>query len=194
MPPATRPRRVVAGELRPSQIITTLGPGAVVDQRTTSVITASLDHWEPGDDQRIDEPRLRAMLKVHSLFRPPSKTDRGLRGIPAFVFPAFLVCPRCERLAHYRYFYFDGRRFRCRNKVGHERLRVPPQGPVAFPARFVVACPAGHLDDLPGGGDVPPGAAPNCGGVELSFFGGSQSGGDRGFFFYRRGWKKKRSM
>lgn len=87
MPPANNPRRVVSGELRPSQVITTFGPGAVVDQRTASTITASLDHWDVGDDQRIDEPRLRAMLRVHSLFRPRVKSDQGLRGIPAFVFP-----------------------------------------------------------------------------------------------------------
>lgn len=185
---------MVAGELRPSQIITTFGPGAVVDQRTTSVITASLDHWDVGDDQRVDEPRLRAMLRVHSLFRPRVRTDRGLRGIPAFVFPAFLVCPRCERLAHYRHFYFDGRRFRCRNKAGHTKFRVPTQGPIAFPARFVVACTRGHLDDFPWRSYVHRGVATDCGDLDLTFFEGSQSGAVSDLFVHCRGCNKTRSM
>src|SRR5579862_5773362 len=115
VPPARRPRSVISGELRPSQLITTFGPGAVVDQRTASTITASLDHWDVGDDQRIDEPRLRAMLHVQALFRPRVKSDRGLGGVPAFVFPRYLVCPRCDLLASHDHFLCDGHRFRCRN-------------------------------------------------------------------------------
>src|SRR5688500_2435563 len=38
-----RPRAF--GELRPSQIITTFGPGSVVDLRNASVIMAGTDYW-----------------------------------------------------------------------------------------------------------------------------------------------------
>lgn len=194
MPPTNRPRTPISGELRPSQLITTFGPGAVVDQRTASTITASLDHWEVGDDQRIDEPRLRAMLRVRNLYRPRSKSDSGLRGIPAFVFPRYLVCPRCELLASYEHFLFDGRRFRCRNRDGHKNINVPKKGPVAYPARFVIACPAGHLDDFPWSDYVHRGPGSSCDPLQLTFFEGNESGAVSQLFVRCRACKQSRSM
>jgi hypothetical protein len=185
---------VISGELRPSQVITTFGPGAVVDQRTASTITASLDHWDVRDDQRIDEPRLRAMLHVRSLFRPRVKSDRGLRGIPAFVFPRYLVCPRCDLLARFEHFFFDGRRFRCRNKEGHKNIKVPKKGPVAYPARFVIACPAGHLDDFPWSDYVHRSHAAPCDPLDMTFYEGSASGAISDLFVRCRACEKVRSM
>lgn len=192
--PQPRKKSVISGELRPSQIITTFGPGAVVDQRTASTITASLDHWDVGDSQRIDEPRLRAMLRVRGLYRPRVKSDKGMRGVPSFVFPRYLVCPRCDRLADYDRFLFDGRRFRCRNKEGHKDLQVPKKGPVAYPARFVVACPAGHLGDFPWFHYVHRGRTVTCDPMELTFFEGSESGAISDLFVRCRDCKDVRSM
>ncbi len=99
---ARRPRAITLGELRPSQIITTFGPGAVTDQPTASLMLAGTDHWTVSEDQRIDEPRLRALLGVRNLYRPGLRSDHGMRGVPAFVFPTHLGCPRCQRLATYQ--------------------------------------------------------------------------------------------
>jgi hypothetical protein len=194
VPPPSKPRSVVSGELRPSQLITTFGPGAVVDQRTASTITASLDHWDVGDDQRIDEPRLRAMLRVRGLYRPRVKSDRGLRGVPAFVFPRYLVCPRCDLLAGHQHFFFDGRRFRCRNKDGHKKIKVPKKGPVAYPARFVIACPAGHLDDFPWSDYAHRSRGSACDPLELTFYEGSASGAISDLFVRCRACGAFRSM
>src|SRR5689334_16853736 len=139
----------VFGELRPSQIITTFGPGSVVDLRNISVILAGTDFWSVGPEQEIDEPRLRSLLRVRHFYRPPVSSDGGLTGIPAFLFPKYLRCPRCRRLGRFDrsdLFWLDGRRFRCKGK---HQVKVPPRGPFAFPARFVVACSEGHLDDFP---------------------------------------------
>ena len=139
----------VFGELRPSQIITTFGPGSVVDLQNVSVVMAGTDFWATGREQEIDEPRLRSMLRVSRFYRPPVRSDGGIAGVPSFIFPRYLRCPRCRRLgAHDRtdLFYLDRRRFRCRGK--HD-MRVPRGGPLVFPARFVVACSEGHLDDFP---------------------------------------------
>ncbi len=54
----------VFGELRPSQIITTFGPGSVVDLRNISVVMAGTDFWVTGREQEVDEPRLRSMLRI----------------------------------------------------------------------------------------------------------------------------------
>jgi hypothetical protein len=139
----------VFGELRPSQIITTFGPGSVVDLRNLSVLLAGTDFWTPGRVQEIDEPRLRSMLRVQRFYRPSVRSDGGASGVPSFVFPRYFFCPRCRRLGSYDradLFYLDKQRFRC--KATHE-VKVAKGGPVVFPARFVVACAEGHLDDFP---------------------------------------------
>lgn len=139
----------IFGELRPSQIITTFGPGSVVDLQNVSVVMAGADFWVTGRDQEIDEPRLRSMLRVRRFYRPPVRSDGGVAGVPSFLFPRYLRCPRCRRLGTYDrtdLFYLDRRRFRCKGK--HD-MKVPRGGPLVFPARFVVACSEGHLDDFP---------------------------------------------
>src|SRR5258708_15544836 len=142
-------RPPVFGDLRPSQIITTFGPGSVVDLQNISVVLAGTDFWATGQEQEIDEPRLRSMLRVNRFYRPPVVSDGGAAGVPSFVFPRYLRCPRCRRLGTYDrtdLFSLARHRFRCRAK--HD-VKVPRAGPLVFPARFVVACSEGHLDDFP---------------------------------------------
>jgi hypothetical protein len=139
----------IFGELRPSQIITTFGPGSVVDLRNISVVLAGTDFWPTSPQQEIDEPRLRSMLRVSRFYRPPVRSDGFGVSVPSFVFPRYLRCPRCRRIGKYDrtdLFYLDRKKFRC--KARHE-MKVPRGGPLAFPARFVVACSEGHLDDFP---------------------------------------------
>ena len=194
MPAARRPRPIVLGELRPSQIITTFGPGAVIDQPTASLIIAGTDYWTVTDDQRIDEPRLRGLLRVRSLYRPRVRSDRPMGGIPAFVFPRYLVCPRCQRLATVENFHFDGRHFRCRNRRGHPNQARDAPAPRAFPARFVVACAAGHLDDFPWSGYVHRGRGSNCDPLELTFFESNESGAISDVFVHCRACRATRPM
>jgi Domain of unknown function (DUF1998) len=194
MPAASRPRPIILGELRPSQIITTFGPGAVIDQPTASLILAGTDYWSVGDDQRIDEPRLTALLRVHGLYRPRRRSDRGMRGVPAFVFPDYLVCPRCQRLATHHNFQFDGRFFRCTNREGHRDQDAGARLPRAFPARFVVACAAGHLDDFPWSHYVHRGQSGECDPLALTFFESSESGAISDLFVHCRQCRRTRSM
>ena len=42
-------RRAI-GNVRPSQVITTFGPGSIVDLPTLSVIVAGIDHWPVDED------------------------------------------------------------------------------------------------------------------------------------------------
>ena len=50
------------GQIRQSQIITTFGPGAMLDLPKHSVLVAGLDHWR-GSGEEIVEPRLIEKLK-----------------------------------------------------------------------------------------------------------------------------------
>jgi hypothetical protein len=127
--------------IRPSQIITTFGPGSIVDLPDDSVMIAGIEHW-PRPRTTISEPRLQVALGVRE-FRPPATNSEGERDIPYIRFPLWRVCPQCNRLS--------------------DRFRWPDQGrpdlpPVprcnrcdqaTYPARIIVACPNGHIDDFP---------------------------------------------
>lgn len=56
----TRPKRA-HGQIRQSQLITTFGPGAMIDLPDHSVLLAGLDYWFPLGEE-ISEPRLQEKL------------------------------------------------------------------------------------------------------------------------------------
>lgn len=142
VPHASSPR---VGKLRPTQVISQHGPGAIVDLPKLSVVIAGLDRWSPHETRdRIGEPRLEAFLGVEGLFRPPSG------GVPSYVFPEWLVCPHrgCRLLApkdEFDWIGFPSGEFRCRRSERHNGRPIV----AVFPARFMTACPGGHLDDFP---------------------------------------------
>lgn len=145
---ATSGRNPRAGKLRPSQAVTMHGPGAVVDLPELSVIIAGTNAWYPTPEDRVFEPRLERFLRVRALYRPPQPGPGKFGGIPSYIFPEWLVCPRCRLLAPFTDFSFRGKQgdFVCTRNTA---LHGSGSKPVAFPARFMVACPAGHLDDFP---------------------------------------------
>lgn len=155
------------GTIRRSQVITTFGPGAVVDFRTggrngapVSAVVCGLENWDALTDrpglnhpQTIHEPRLQAVLGVGGFRMPPVTADDywGSSGdgeaLEANRFPRWLQCPRCSRLGKPREW---GRKpgdvgltcSACSRKSGAYPVRV-------VPVRLVTACPAGHLDEFP---------------------------------------------
>lgn len=122
----TTPRFV--GKLRPTQIVTTFGPGAIVDLPTRSVVVAGLEWWSGGT--AIYEPRLQNLLGVDELRRPPRPSAGGY--VPCIEFPRWLVCGR------------DGRLLRGQGCPDHRY-------DATYPARLIQACPKGHIDDFPWG-------------------------------------------
>ena len=155
------------GELRPNQLLHTYGVGAVADLPNLSVVVAGLDDWELANSLIVTEGRLLAAVQaqlgpqVETLRTPPYKPesadpfgDWARIGVPVRLFPRWLRCSdtRCNRLAPVESRLFDlltdpwrPERIRyvhgCR---GHGYNR-----PTAVPARFVLACERGHLDDFP---------------------------------------------
>ena len=57
-----RPNARPHGQVRHSQVVTTFGPGSLVDLPTQSVIVGGLDHWD-GVSEEVHEPRLVEKLK-----------------------------------------------------------------------------------------------------------------------------------
>ena len=137
------------GEVRPSQVITTFGPGAIVDLQTLSVVVAGVDQWHKGDEQRIQEPRLQRNLGVKCFYSaPPAEGDFGKKPgtLPSYLFPRYQVCSnaQCGTLSEPSEQAFKRHETR---PVFYCQL-CGGKSPVN-PAPFIVACPSGHMDDFP---------------------------------------------
>lgn len=177
------------GQARPSQMMTAAGVGAVVDLPSMSVVVRGLDAWSPERREVIDEPRLLEEVRralgpqVRSLqsapWDPRADDDPWTRvGVPVSPFPRWVRCPRCHRLGpldppgQFELVHRWGRRpdlakfvhARCakqaRSRDSNKRACVP--------ARFLVACEDGHLDDFPYVEFVHRGVAEPCPGPKLT--------------------------
>lgn len=160
-----QPMRV--GELRPNQLLHTYGVGAVADLPNLSIVVAGLDDWDLGKSTIVQEDRLLAAVRaelgpqVETLRTPPYIPETSdpfaewtRVGVPVRLFPRWLRCshPRCNRLAPVESGMFE--------LLGHvyspERIRYVHgcrghggSRPTVVPARFVISCDRGHLDDFP---------------------------------------------
>ena len=141
------------GQVRQSQVISTFGPGAMMDLPKHSVLIAGLEYWTPGGDD-VYEPRLteklRLLLDVPSiqLRTPPPERDDPTTpqtGINAWQFPQWFITQdvnvaesgfRTRMLVH--------RKELTQNKfIDQDKNRRN-----VVPVRFVRACRAGHIGDI----------------------------------------------
>ncbi len=149
------------GAIRRSQVVSTFGPGAMVDLLDSAVLISGLDFWNyPAGVTVLEDTRLRdalakrfreaglGELAVEGAFRePPACDDKSpsrATGVQALEFPQWFVCQRenCRALTRardalerkgtrYVHACADGKRGDC------------------VPVRFVGACTRGHLEDWP---------------------------------------------
>lgn len=155
-------------EIRRSQIVTTYGPGAIIDVRAgghggtaISVIVGGLDEWDRSaaqtgvglnHPQTIGEPRLQKILNVQGFRLPPvvlkdedGRYDNGER-LPCVRFPTWLHCPKCRVLK---------RANKWLDKPGDPARYCPdcshgqPQPVHVIPVRFISCCEKGHIDEFP---------------------------------------------
>lgn len=153
------------GEVRPSQLLWTYGPGALIDLPNLSVITMGLDRWDIDRCFPLEEARLLAAVKrvlgpqVNQLRVPPFVRDEnadpnsaeGKVGVPVRPFPRWLRCVRCGLLAEFDSGLFAVKTNPYRPEDTHFVHPNCPKGnnSDAVPARFLMACRNGHLDDFP---------------------------------------------
>jgi len=143
--------RKAHGQIRRGQVITTYGPGALIDLPRHSAIVGGLDTWPKiGELEEIVEPRLTHKLQIMTgvvapkLFAPPPDSNdprETARGIGAWRFPEWFIVQeaggsdereRSRRLVH--------------RKALDDKGRFDGRQVVA--TRFVRACPKGHVDDI----------------------------------------------
>src|SRR5438093_5323627 len=100
MPPTRRRGDVQPhGQIRQSQIVTTFGPGAMVDLPDHAVIVAGLDHWTGYQSHPITEDRLAAKVRNllgrdYSFYAPPADPDDSnaeVTGVTVWLFPEWFV-------------------------------------------------------------------------------------------------------
>jgi hypothetical protein len=149
--------------LRRGQLVTTFGPGSlVISPEGESAMIGSLDKWyydknenliNALDEFEIQEPRLRALLKVDKLLMPPdyrpsykykdagdalTQTNTDIY-IPLLRFPTWHYCPICKTLHQSdmsnRTSWLDCKFCKERRKM----IQVP----------FVMVCNHGHISDFP---------------------------------------------
>lgn len=141
------------GSIRRSQVITTYGPGAMVDLPTRSVIIGGLESWSEGGREPVFESRLVRRLEKDlqvpglKLFTPPGDAGDPTQphtGITGWVFPEWFVGPYVELDESNRR---DGAR---RRPLVHREKLVDGKygGKEVVPVRFVQACANGHIDDI----------------------------------------------
>jgi Domain of unknown function (DUF1998) len=152
-----------------SQLLTTFGPGAMMDLPTRAVVVAGLDHW---DGHRaafkiIEEPRLQTLLQTQlvasnrwapnkplNLRTPPiaqeTRYDADPASVSVRIFPTWFTCEgepdpsggssRRRRLVPWGDLEVNGGRKKYRREDG---VSVD-----VTPIRFVGACRKGHLQDI----------------------------------------------
>jgi hypothetical protein len=152
------------GWLRRSGLVSTFGPGAIVDFRdgdaAVSGVVAGLEEWDRSfppagvaHPQSTTEPRLMQKLRQRGLeiagFRlPPVLSDRDLETarerLVAAEFPHWHQCPRCDRVGHSdKWGRRPGSAARyCQHCTTGRDVHV-------VPVRFVMACERGHLQEFP---------------------------------------------
>jgi hypothetical protein len=143
----------------------------MVDLPALTGVIMGLDYWDATQCLPISEPRLLAAVQralgnrqICEVRTGPRKREQGnspypfdAGGVPLSVFPRWLRCPLCSTLAPLESGLFQLRTepFRVdRTRYIHEGCqrrgtRTASAMPAAVPARFVVACQFGHLDDFP---------------------------------------------
>lgn len=128
------------GELRPNQIITTFGSGAIVDAVKDSVTVLDINYWKEKGKKIIDG-RLASYLGVDCFYMPRTSYSGD---VPVISFPTIHVCSNLK----------CGRLFDARDNFDIERylrfgVTCPECHKPAYPSRFITICENGHMDDFP---------------------------------------------
>ncbi|MFD8098595.1 DrmB family protein [Nocardia fluminea] len=171
--------RAKVGSARPSSLLYTYGPGAIMDLPGFAVMPAGLDDWAPIWKRRehipsILEPRLLNVVRLHlgpqvDALRPyPWQPKQGAMskegadlGIPARVFPQWFRCTGCDYLGPLPRFSYtnthpfrpDLAQFTHKSCPGRGRQRPGATSrkreSPAVPAQHLLTCTNGHLDEFP---------------------------------------------
>ena len=159
------------GNARANQVITTYGPGSIIDLVDYAVMVVNADYWLKPQyaDLIIQDLRIQFLIEstirelseyriknIRGLMMPPideskfSASSKSLGSIGAIRFPMYHRCSKCKVLCKLKPHSTD-------TKCNHESnaqgsiscSQLPPyQKGTLEPVRFILKCPDGHVDDL----------------------------------------------
>jgi hypothetical protein len=131
-------------QVRMSQTVVPFGVGNIYDYLGESFVACDTSYWKQHGDELV-APRLAQALRVRGFRSAPVQPDSpwSSRGpaVPYYRFPEWLFCQTCRRMIRWSpRMEQTGEPARCSNCEGRPQL---------VPMRFVLACEAGHLGDVP---------------------------------------------
>jgi hypothetical protein len=138
----------IRGNLRKTQMITGMGPGAIADLKKGSVIISGISNWKYEEKDILHSAKLERLLGVKFFVTPPRKnpirTENGTeiqqKDILAYQFPRWGYCPVCNKLGEVSDFTVLS--------TGRWICNCGKKAPI-IPSRFIVACEDGHISDFP---------------------------------------------
>ena len=149
------------GQIRQSQVITTYGPGALIDLPDHAAIVGGLDTWpSPTHLTEVVDDRLSGFLwtitgipapKMYAPPPEPSEPWASGQGIGAWRFPEWFVVQETNPSGDTGTEPSSEKRQTRSRRLVHRRTlddRRRYEGLSVVPTRFVRACRRGHVDDL----------------------------------------------
>jgi hypothetical protein len=127
------------GKLRPNQIITTFGPGSIIQLQHDSVLVMGIDFWAHKSEYPIKHHHYLEKICRKEHFRMPMVSDSKQNVVSCRSFPSWGFCPYCKKLQKHESLPSRGIEFRCEKHSWNELL----------PARFILTCENGHLEEFP---------------------------------------------
>jgi len=128
------------GKIRPNQIITTFGPGAIVQTEHDSVLVMGIDFWANRDKYIKKNHMYLEKITKKDHFRMPNREKSSHRTIGCISFPQWGFCKICKWLQPHKEYATSEDGFFCKNHSKYGEL---------LPARLVVVCKQGHLGEFP---------------------------------------------
>ena len=129
------------GRIRPSQLITTFGPGSIVNLENDSVIVKGINFWANRDQYIIKNHAFLQKITKKSHFKIPYVANSRKIAIACKSFPRWGYCKKstCGRLQRHKEVSEKVGKFFCHEHPNSELL----------PARLIMVCPQGHIDEFP---------------------------------------------
>ena len=155
------------GQIRQSQVITTYGPGALIDLPDHAAIVGGLETWPSTVNlTEVVDARLTGFLRLITgvpapkMYAPPPEPSEPWtsgHGIGAWRFPEWFVVQEANPTSRTGAEPSSRKRQTRSRRLVHRKAlddRQRYEGRSVVPTRFVRACPRGHVDDLDWAGFV----------------------------------------
>lgn len=127
------------GKIRPAQLITTFGPGAIMQTEHDSVMIIGTNFWKNIESYIVkNHIYLQKITKRTHFMMPYVKDGNNKRNIACISYPQWGHCTICKELQQHRSSPGSTNNFKCKK---HNKILLP--------ARLVVVCKRGHVGEFP---------------------------------------------